>query len=113
MTPSGATANPAGPDTNSKDNVFVGRSGSVAVARTFNVSSSSIVCKFGSERTGAEFTSLTITVKLCVVLKLGMPLSATATTIVLVLGPWDSFGVHVKTPVTGSFVAPIGPETKL
>src|SRR5256885_16243903 len=57
--------------------------------------------------TGAVFTSLTTTVKLCVALKAGAPLSDTCTEIVFVLGPCASVGVQVMTPLA-SIATPKG-----
>ena len=56
---------------------------------------------------------MTITVKLFVTLKDGTPSSVTLTAMTFVLGPCASVGVHVKTPRTGSMLAPVGAETKL
>ena len=63
------------------------------------------------EKIGAEFTSLTMTVKRCVALKLGLPLSKTRTRMLLLLGPCASLGVQLNTPLTGSTAAPFGAET--
>ncbi len=61
--------------------------------------------------TGAVFTSVTITWKLCVALKLGTPLSTTRTVTGFVLGPCDSVGVHVSTPLAPLTTSPAGPLT--
>src|SRR5262245_58831759 len=53
------------------------------------------------------------TVKLFVSLKFGTPLSVTRAVTVLVLGPWASVGVHVKTPLTGLMAAPAGGSSRL
>ena len=64
----------------------------------------------GVTQTGGEFTSLTTMVKLWVALRLGVPLSLTLTVMRLVLGPWASVGVQVKTPEVGSSRIPVGPD---
>src|SRR5258706_1179383 len=63
------------------------------------------------ERIGAELTSLTITVKRCVALKLGDPLSKTRTRMLLLLGPCASLGLQVKMPLAAFTVAPAGADT--
>ena len=63
---------------------------------------------------GAEFTSLTITVKDFASLNVGIPLSFTRIVIVLVEGPCASVGVHVNTPFDAFTLAPTGaPASKL
>src|SRR5258706_5658977 len=57
---------------------------------------------------GAEFTSLTTTLKVAVALRGGAPLSVTRTVMLLVPGPWASDGVQVKTPLVESTEAPAG-----
>ena len=63
--------------------------------------------------TGALFTSFTTTVKLFVSLKLGTPLSATRTVIVLVPGPCVSLGVQLNPPLLALMLAPGGGLIKL
>ena len=58
-------------------------------------------------RTGAWFTSFTVTVKEFVALKDGEPLSVTVVTKRLMLGPCASAGVQVITPFA-SIAAPDG-----
>jgi hypothetical protein len=55
--------------------------------------------------------SVTVTVKLCVALRLGVPLSETRNVMVFVLGPCASVGVHVSTPLAGSRFTPLGADT--
>src|SRR5262249_43560093 len=64
-------------------------------------------------RTGAEFTSLTTTMKELVALRGGTPSSVTTTVMVLVLGPCASVGVHVIAPDAGLMVIPGGWEFRL
>src|ERR1051326_522224 len=59
-------------------------------------------------REGALFTSLTVTVKVLVALREGVPLSVTTTVIVFTDGPWASVGVQVIAPVDGTMVMPEG-----
>src|SRR5262245_63516531 len=80
-------------------NALAGTSASVAVTVNDNVAPSLTVWFATTASTGAIFTSLTVTVKLLVSLRLGMPLSVTRTVIVLVLGPSASVGAHVNAPV--------------
>ena len=68
---------PVGADTSAKVSVCAGISLSLAVLVTVNVLNSLIVCCPGTVSVGALFTSLTITVKVCVALMLGDPLSVT------------------------------------
>src|SRR2546429_9594626 len=65
----------------------------------------------GNVSTGALFTSVTITWKLLVALKLGEPLSNTRTVTTFVLGPCASLGVHVITPPDET-ARPVGPDTR-
>src|SRR5262245_10809538 len=46
-----------------------------------------------------------MTVSVCVVVRLGEPLSVTRTRMLFVLGPCASFGLQLKTPVFGSIAA--------
>src|SRR6266480_852177 len=105
IAPFAATVNPTGPDTSAKVSVLAGMSASVAVALTFNAVSSLIVWLAGIVSAGAVFTAFTTTVKLLLSVNGGVPLSATWTVKVLVLGPWISVGVHLTTPLA-SMVAP-------
>jgi len=67
----------------------------------------------GSESSGALFVFRTITVKLCVALKLGIPSSATINVISLFVPPCTSTGVHDNIPVVGFTIAFVGPLTRL
>src|SRR5687767_11165418 len=58
------TVNPAGPETRANVKELMGISGSVAVALTDKLLPGWRVVSLGTVRTGAEFTSLTIKVKL-------------------------------------------------
>src|SRR3954454_1959584 len=69
---------------------------------------SAIIVRFGcAGKTGALFTSMTVTTKEFVALNGGIPLSVTTVVIVFVLGPWASVGVQVITPLT-SIWTPLG-----
>ena len=57
-----------------------------------------IVAFCGKVSTGATFTSLMITLKLLVALRLGEPLSDTFTMTFMVLGPRASLGVQLNAP---------------
>src|SRR5512141_110888 len=83
---------------------------SAAVLVTTSVVSSAIVRLAWTGSSGALFTSLTVTVKLLVALRLGTPLSKTRTVTVLVLGPWASVGVQLIRPLEPT-VSPAGPDT--
>src|SRR5438046_6564430 len=87
IAPAEETVRPVGPDTSAKVSVLAGRSESVAVAFTLSAVCSAMVCVAGTVSTGVVFTSVTITRKLLVALKLGEPLSKTRTVTVFVLGP--------------------------
>src|SRR6185369_12100377 len=99
-----------GPETSAKVSELFGSSESVAVALTFNVICSGMVCVAGSVSSGAVFTSVTMTWNELVVLLEGVPLSATRTVTVLVLGPWASVGVQAIAPAAET-VRPAGPDT--
>ena len=60
------------------------------------------------ERFGGLLPSATTMVKVSVSVSGGDPLSATRTVTVLVLGPWSSVGLQLKTPVDESMLAPAG-----
>src|ERR1041384_7367655 len=109
----GSRLTPGGANSRLKVSVLVGKSGSVAVLVTTSVVSSLIVWSVGTVSTGARFTSLTTRVKLLASLSGGEPLSVTCTVIRLVLGPWPSVGVQVKTPVPGSRLTPGGANSRL
>ena len=79
----------------------------MAVLVTVNVAKTATVSVDCPGSTGAVFTSLTITVKLFVVLIGGDPLSVTTVVIVFVLGPCASVGVQVMIPLV-SIAAPVG-----
>src|SRR5437899_6027246 len=61
-------------------------------------------------KTGALFTSRTVTVNVFVSLKAGEPLSTTRTVNVFVPGPCASEGVHVMTPAA-EMAAAVGAES--
>src|SRR5262245_44079211 len=63
--------------------------------------------------TGGVFTSLTTMEKVLVSLNGGEPLSVTRTVTPFVLGPCDSVGVQVNTPLLGLRLAPVGPVIRL
>src|SRR2546427_12657790 len=70
------------------------------------------VVRFGcAGRTGADFTSLTVTMKLFVALSEGLPLSVTIVVKVFVEGPCGSLGVQEIMPEE-LIVAPAGGETR-
>src|SRR6266540_858735 len=103
---------PAGaPAPKLKSNVFVGKSESVAGAVKVTVWPMKFVRLAIGDSTGAVFTSVTITWKLLVALKLGEPLSKTRTVTVFVLGPCASVGVQAMAPLAET-VKPVGPDTK-
>src|SRR5439155_22547315 len=89
------------------------RSASLAVLVTTRVPSWLMIWVAGTARTGARFTSFTITAKLLLSLNGGVPLSVTLTVIRFVLGPCASVGVQVNTPLLGSTVTPAGPDTRV
>ncbi len=91
-----------------KVNRLVGTSGSLAANCTVFSRPSSNVSVPGLTRAGARLTSVTITVKACVVFMLGLPSSLTRTTITFVLGPCASLGDQVNTPLVASMAAPVG-----
>src|SRR5437660_6089472 len=94
-----------------KVRICAGKSGSLTTLLVVsNCPAATVLLPMG-ESTGAEFTSLTMIVKRCVALKLGVPLSKTRTKMLLLLGPCASLGVQLKSPLTGSTVAPLGAET--
>src|SRR5258706_2274353 len=65
-------------------------------------------------RTGGLFDSITVTVKVCVALREGEPLSVTMTPIRLVVPPCVSDGVQPNTPLVELTEAPAGaPESRL
>src|ERR1051326_3510389 len=85
---------------------------SVAVLMTVKSVWAAMVRLVCAGRTGALFTSLTVTVNVLVSLSGGEPLSTTRTVNVFVLGPCASVGVHVITP-EGEMAAPVGAESKV
>src|SRR5712692_10433577 len=91
---------------------LAGMSASVAVAVKVSRLPSVTVLSLMGAKTGALFTSLTMTVKLLVSLNGGLPSSVTRTVMTLVLGPCASVGVQVSTPVAESSVIPLGPATR-
>src|SRR5213592_4280009 len=109
IAPAEDTVRPVGPDTKAKLSVLAGRSESVAVALTLSAVCSPMVWVPGTVRTGAVFTSVTMTWKLLVALRLGVPLSKTRTVTVLVLGPCASVGVQAMAPPAET-VRPVGPD---
>src|SRR5580765_1427313 len=105
---------PTGAETRLQVSVLGGRSESLAgLSNTSKVSSSILNSEIASRKAGAVLTSLTMTVKRLVALRAGTPLSVTFTVIKLVLGPWDSLGVQVNTPVSESMIIPAGGESRL
>src|ERR1043166_6156969 len=62
-----------------KTRALAGRAGSVALAETFKAVNSSMVWSAGTKTDGGLFSSFTVTVKLFVTLREGLPLSVTAT----------------------------------
>src|SRR6266704_3227980 len=104
---------PAGePGSRVNVNELAGMSASVAMAVKASRLPSFTVLSLIGTKTGALFTSLTMTVKLLVSLSGGLPLSVTRTLMTLVLGPCASLGVQVSTPVAESSVMPLGPATR-
>src|SRR5438876_341413 len=101
---------PAGAETRLKVRLLTGRSVSLAELVTTNVLSFLIVWSATAASTGALFTSFTITVKLLLSLRAGVPLSVTLTVIRIVLGPCASVGVQVRTPLPGSRLTPAGQD---
>ena len=75
IAPPGLQVKFAGPETNSKVKSFAGKSVSAAVALPVHKASSSTLWLAGRLRVGAEFTSRTVSVKLSVSLKTGLPSS--------------------------------------
>src|SRR5690242_16194186 len=102
---------PVGGDTRLNVNVFVGMSESVADANTSSVLNSFITWFAGTVRTGALFTSVTVTLKEFVALFGGNALSVTIVVSVFVPGPCASVGVHRMIPFV-SMVAPGGPVSE-
>jgi len=82
-------------------------SGSEAVFVTVSCVSSSIVRFDWIGKEGAEFTSVTVTVKLLVALNGGTPLSVTTVVRTFVPGPWLSLGIQEIIPFA-SMLAPAG-----
>src|SRR5467141_289564 len=79
---------PSGAETRLQVNVLAGRSESLAgLSITSKACSLILNSELVFRKTGAVFTSLTMTVKLLVWLKAGTPLSVTFTVIRFVLGP--------------------------
>src|SRR2546425_4757967 len=93
--------------------LLVGMSESEATIWLVNGLPSSMTSVPGFARVGALFTSVTKIVTVCVVVGLGEPSSLTRTRKLFVLGPCASLGVQLKTPVSGSIVAPLGAPDKL
>ena len=105
---------PGGPDTSENTRRFGGLSASVAELVTVKVMPAATVRSGTGASSGAWFTSVTITVKVCVALKGGLPLSVTTMTNWLVPGPSASPGVQVKSPLVGLSKAPlVGARPKL
>src|SRR6266581_3049900 len=103
---------PAGaPGSRVNVNELAGMSASVAMAVKVSRLPSVTGLSVMGAKTGALFTSLTMTVKLLVSLSGGMPLSVTRTVMTLVLGPCASVGVQVSTPVAGLRLTPVGAVT--
>ena len=98
---------PVGAETRLNVRRFAGISASNAVLVIVMVAPTRTVCGAGTVNTGALFTSLTTTVKLLLSVNGGVPLSATCTVNVFVLGPWASVGVQLTTPLA-LMAAPAG-----
>src|SRR2546428_11742006 len=96
------------PESSEKQSVFGGISESVAVAVKARVEPAFTTLLPIGDRTGAEFTSFTVTVNVSRSLSGGLPLSVTRVVIGKVSGPWASVGVQVKTPVDPLIVVPAG-----
>ncbi len=58
-------------------------------------------------------SGLTVTWKLCIALRLGVPLSVTITVNRLVVSAWVTSGRQMKTPLLVSIVALVGPVVRL
>ena len=82
----------------------------MAVFVTVSVVSSAMVRSVCPGSTGALFTSFTVTVKLLVALRDGVPLSVTIVVNMALLGPWPSLGVQLITPLE-LMLAPVGGNT--
>src|SRR5262245_1247749 len=104
---------PAGGETRLNVSVLAGMSGSLARIGVVSVLSSLTDGWAMATSTGALFSSVTTTVKFCVALRGGVPLSATRTVRIFVLGPCAAVGVQVNTPVVGLRLAPGGAESRL
>src|SRR5262249_38493068 len=89
---------PEGGDTRLNVSVLAGASVSVAEAYTLSNANSSMACGPGTVRSGALFTSFTVTVIVLVALRLGMPSSVTTVVSVNTPGPCASSGVKVTMP---------------
>src|SRR5262249_18587107 len=98
MRPSGLTLSPSGPETSAKVSVLVGISESVAMAVAENSVVAWIVWFGGGVSTGGELTSRTVTWKVRVALRGGVPLSVTRTVMFVVIGPCSSVGVQRINP---------------
>src|SRR5689334_23183628 len=99
MIPFVSIATPAGGFNNMYDRLFAGMSASMAELVTVSRVSSAIVRSGWAGKIGALFTSLTVTRKLFVALRGGLPSSVTTVVIVYTPGPCSSVGVQVMIPL--------------
>src|SRR6266571_4585475 len=96
------------PESSEKQSVLGGISGSVAVAVKARVEPAATALFPIGARTGATFTSFTVTVIVSKSLRGGLPLSVTRTVTGRPPGPGASVGVKEKAPVEALIVAPGG-----
>src|SRR5439155_1624345 len=96
------------PESSEKQSVLGGISASVAVAVRARVDPAVTVLLPIGVRTGAWFTSFTVTVNVSKSLWGGLPLSVTRTVIGRLPGPCAFDGVQLKAPVAALIVAPGG-----
>src|SRR5204863_5445736 len=96
------------PESSEKQSVLGGISASVAVAVRARVDPAVTVLLPIGVRTGAWFTSFTVTVNVSKSLWGGLPLSVTRTVIGRLPGPCASDGVQLNAPVDAPMVAPAG-----
>src|SRR5439155_4448326 len=96
------------PESSEKQSVLGGISASVAVAVRARVDPAVTVLLPIGVRTGAWFTSFTVTVNVSKSLWGGLPLSVTRTVIGRLPGPCASDGVQLNAPVDAPMVVPAG-----
>jgi ABC-type iron transport system FetAB permease component len=107
-TPAEVTDMPVGPEVRENVSVWAGRSVSVPERVTLRTCPSSTVWLEMAARIGDALTSLTVTVK---EREVEVTPSETVTVTSLVLGPWASEGVQVRTPAEVTDM-PVGPEVR-